>query len=122
MKPKPWQIGLIVLGLLVGTGSVVYSIVTTQSVPITNVTHCIDVETGELYRIDFPVILPAKNPTSGRRSLIRVRQEGGKWFASGRDLETLRLMDKGVVNKVVDEQSGDVKGDVKTALAYPKPR
>lgn len=122
MKPKLWQVALIVVGLLVGIGSVVYSIVTAETVPITNVTHCVDVETGDLYKIEFPVILPAAHPTTGVRSLVRVKNDGGKWYVSGRDLELIRLLDKGVQNKVVDTETGDLKVEIKAPIAYPKPK
>lgn len=122
MKPKLWQIVVIVAGLLVGTGSVVYALVSGNRSPVKNVIHCVDVETGTVYRINMSstrVILPARHPETGRICLVRVGQdENGKWHVKDRDLGMLSMLDPDVKNTAVDAESGAIKAEVKNPVPY----
>lgn len=121
MKPKIWQITVIVAGLLVGAASIVYSLAQLRS-PVQTVIHCVDVETGDVYRIDTsatPVILPARHPESGRINLVRVvKDESDHWLVVPRDLAMLNMLDDGVRNQVVDAETGSVSGAKGTIQAY----
>lgn len=126
MKPKLWHIIVIAVGLLVGLGSVVYYITTADADVVTHVIYCVDVETGDLYRIDTektPVIVPAKHPTTGRICLVRLtKDEKGGWFVKPRDRVLLQALDPGVTNNVIDPETGDVKVQLKEPIAYSPKR
>ncbi len=122
MGAKPWQIGVIVVGLLVGCASAAWALFGRDDVKVNMLVHCIDVETGDIYRIDTdrnPLILPGRHPSSNRVSLVRVtKDDEGKWHVSGRDLQTLEMLDKDVKNIAVDDRTGDIKTPVKDPIDY----
>ena len=122
MKVKGWQMIVIVLGLLVGGGGILWASMGTQGVQINHVIHCVDVETGQVYRIDtetYRMILPATHPTTGRICLVRcAKNTEGKWVVSGRDLGTIAQLDKDVNNAAVDRETGELTGIAKEPIAY----
>ena len=123
MKVKGWQLAVITLGLLVGIGSLVYSMLRSDTVEIKHVIHVVDVETGELYRINtekYPTMLPARHPTNGKFCLIRVRKDdkSGQWTVGGRDLGLLKRLAKDIKNTAVDDQSGDLLITPKEPVEY----
>lgn len=123
MKVKPWQFVVIALGLLVGAGSLGYLVFFTDGAPqVKQLMHCVDVETGEIYRINTEknrLVLPARHPQTGRVCLLRIKKDDqGKWFVDGRDLGTIKLLDEGVENKAVDAQTGDLLLPVKEPVEY----
>ncbi len=124
MKAKSWHIVVIAVGLLVGLGSLVYQLVSGEPDVVVHQIHCVDVETGDLYRIDTKktrVILPARHPQTGRICLVRVtKDEHGKWFVKSKDLQTLTMLDEGVKNNFVDASSGDLTAEMKAAVDYAR--
>lgn len=122
MGAKPWQIGVIVVGLLVGCVSVAWAVFGKPDVNVNMIIHCIDVETGDIYRIDAeknPLILPARHPTNNRVTLIRLgKDEKGTWHVTGRDMQTLDMLEKDAKNIAVDENTGDIKTPVKAPIDY----
>lgn len=124
MKLKGWQLAVIIVGLLVGGASVVWSLTQSNPVSINMVFHCVDVETGDLYTIDaekYPTILPARHPKTNKIALVRVtKDENGKWHVAGRDIQTLNQLDEGIVNNAVDPQSGDLKLPTKDPITYTR--
>jgi len=122
MKVKPWQIAVIVLGLAIGLGSVIYSAASTDASPVKSIEYLVDVETGDLYRADLrmrAVLLPARHPETHRICLVRIRQDdGGKWSVSKRDRSLLSMLDKDVVNKAVDQETGDLLMPAKAPVEY----
>lgn len=123
MKVKGWQIIVIVLGLIVGGGGILYASMGKESVQINHVIHCIDVETGQIYRIDtekYRMMLPASHPTTGRVCLVRcAKEDNGKWIITGRDRSTLAWLDKDVQTKVeIDSTSGEIQSPIKEPIDY----
>lgn len=85
MNVKPWQMIVIVLGLLIGGGLIIYTFATGSSDGLTYSMTLIDAETGDTYTIadyrDTPVILPAARPgTTDKYALIQIEKDDkGKW-------------------------------------------
>lgn len=85
MKVKPWQLIVIVLGLLVGGGLILYTAATGGEPGINYSMTLIDAETGDAYSIadyrETPVILPAPRPgTTDKYALIQIeKDDAGKW-------------------------------------------
>jgi hypothetical protein len=111
-EAKPWQIGIVVLGLLVLVGSVVYQCSTRQTLDFAQSITFVDVKTGELwvskYNADRSVMYPVKSPKSGVSSLFPVTQEAGAWTIEGRYLEVV-VQDKLASEGVVNLKDGTVK-------------
>jgi hypothetical protein len=126
MKVKPWQIAVIVIGLLVGLGSVVYQLLAPSGPDLPDSMLLIDVETGQLYRADISgkgVMLPARRPETGKIALLRVRSEdGGKYYVADRDLGLLQYLDQGIEVKAIDVESGDVLVSSKDIKTYEEPK
>jgi hypothetical protein len=125
MKVKPWQIALIVIGMLVGVGSAVYTLLGSGGPELANSILLVDVETGQLYRADVhnkAVMLPARRPGDGKVALLRVRKdESGKYYVGERDLRLIEHLDKGVEVKAVMTDSGDVPQPSKDVKKYEPP-
>lgn len=86
MATKPWQIIVIVLGLLVGGGLIAWSAFSGDTVHLEYSMTLIDAETGEAYSIaDYRstrVILPAARPgTKDQYALIPIEKDekSGQW-------------------------------------------
>lgn len=122
MKLKGWQLAVIIIGLLVGGASVVWSLTQANPVSINMVLYCVDAETGDLYMIDaekYPTILPARHPKTNKIALVRVtKDENGKWHVAGRDMQTLNQLDQDVPNNAIDPQTGELKLPVKEPITY----
>ncbi len=112
MKAKPWQIALIVIGLAVGLGSGAWFVLGGDEVKLERRYFLVDVETGDLFEVDsikYRLVLPARNPETGRVSLIGVhREDDGTWYVPKRDLDSIRQLDKGVEVKAINRESGDL--------------
>jgi hypothetical protein len=112
MKAKPWQIALIVIGLAVGLGSVVWFAMSGDTVGLDRRYFLVDVESGDIFEVDsskYRLVLPARHPETGRVSLVGVSQDDdGTWFVSRRDLDTIKQLDREVQVKAVDTSSGDL--------------
>lgn len=124
MKVKPWQMIVIALGLLIGGGSAAYTLLSGDSVDLTHQYYLIDVENGDLFRVDskkYRLMLPARHPATGRISLVAVsRGDDGKWLVSPRDRETLKSLDQGVQNNAIDPDSGELTLTPKSPVDYQK--
>ena len=111
---KPWQIVVIVLGLLVGVGMGVYSC-RSSGIPMASSIMLVDVATGELIDAPFPkgrtVGFPAKNPKTNTMSLYPVRQEGNAWKVEGKYLPYIPGKDP--EPKALDIKTGMVTTDGK---------
>lgn len=121
MKVKPWQIALIVIGMLVGVGSIVYTLATREVPELADSYLLIDVETGEVFRVNankYQVAIPAEHPSTGKMSLIRLSvDDKGEHFISSRMLGTLEAIPPQVPVKAFDRESGDLLikvGEIKT--------
>lgn len=125
MKVKPWQIALIVIGLLVGAGSTIYTLLGSGGPQLADSVLLIDVETGQLYRASTrskAIMLPARRPSDGKIALLRVRvDDQGKYYVTDRDLRLIDALDKGIEVKAVATDSGDIAEPSKEIKTYEAP-
>lgn len=80
---KPWQLAVIVIGLLVGGGLITWQVASSNELRLTDSILLVDVTTGEIFETPLPdgraVIFPAKNPKTSKLTLLPVAQIDGKW-------------------------------------------
>lgn len=124
MKAKPWQIALIVIGLAVGLGSVVWFAASGDTVRLSQQYYLIDVESGELFDVDsskYKLMLPARHPDTGRITLVGVsKDEDGSWYVPRRQLGLLRQLEAGVEVKAIDSDSGELRSTPGKPRRYVK--
>ncbi len=122
MTAKPWQIALIAVGLVVGIASVVYNAVASGGPNLRHQYFLIDVQSGQVYEVDARrtrLILPATNPETGKISLVGIeKDEKGQWIVNPKDRAALAQLDQGVVNSVVDAETGTLKSPAKAPITY----
>ena len=122
MKVKPWQMAVIVIGLLVGVGSMIWQMVNSDGVDLKHQYTLIDVESGDLFDVDSTkvrLMLPAKHPETGRVALVRVaKDDKGRWYVIPRDMELLTQLDEGVNVKAIDAETGDVLNQAASPKTY----
>lgn len=125
---KPWQIGLVVLGLIVLAGSVVYQCtIGSDAVNPSSRIQLIDVETGELIDAAMPsngtaVMFPATNPATSKATLFPAYQKDGKWFTEGRYIPQMKGIVKGPIKWIADPQSGELapaNAEPKSVQVFP---
>ncbi len=113
---KPWQIAIIVLGLIVGIGSVVWQVASGGPPKMATRLTFVDVESGELYLVDRPsdVTLspPLTNPKTNVRSLYPATKDGDGWAVAFNFRDGL----KAEMKAVADVRSGRIK-----TVGEPKP-
>jgi hypothetical protein len=89
-KLKPWQIALIALGLVVGIGSFAWSMLSGNEIRRPDSLLLVDTATGDRFRADMggkrSLILPAKHPSTGLRTILRLEERDGGWFVQGPSL------------------------------------
>ena len=123
MKVKGWQLIVIALGLLIGVGSIVYLATSSSGAQISYLTHYIDVETGDVYRLDtrkHAIGVPGIHPKSGRICLVRLsKADSGGWTVSPRDRSTIAMLGKDVKNIAIDPATGDFLITPKPEIDYP---
>lgn len=111
-EAKPWQIGVVVLGLLVLVGSIVYQCQSRPTLDFAETQTFVDVRTGELwvskYRVDRGIMYPVKHPTTGESSLFPVKNESGSWMIRSKYLFAA-AESKLASPTVVNLQDGTVK-------------
>lgn len=109
---KPWQIALIVLGLLAGLVGVIFALSGGGRVAMADSVVLVDVTTGDLYRVSVnnrSITIPMKHGETGQRVLLHARQDenSGRWavperyrsaLAQFRDIETIEI----------DRESGEI--------------
>jgi hypothetical protein len=83
---KPWQIAVIVVGLIVMVGGVAYSCRSSERVDFATSIIMVDVTTGELIASPLPanktVQFPAVNPGTKFATFYPAEQKDGQWFVS----------------------------------------
>lgn len=83
---RPWQIILFILALLVLSGGLFLSC--RGGVHLADSILMVDVKTGDRFRFDTSgkrgVTIPAKNPDTGDRTLLPIRQVDGIWVIAER--------------------------------------
>ena len=95
---RPWQIGLIVLAVIVLGTSAFFTIRDPNKVERADFVYLVDTTTAEVFKFNFEgkrgVILPAIHPDTGERTLYRVdKTESGQWEVDPRDLNDLDSME-----------------------------
>lgn len=107
---KPWQIVLIVVGIL-GAGVSLWWFGLRGSDAdrlMSNSIVMVDVETGQLYEFQLKgrrgVMIPERHPDSGKIALLPVEQDGsGNWVISDRSRPTLQYVE--VTNNAVNRST-----------------
>ena len=124
-EAKPWQIAVIVVGLLVLVGMLSMQFLRNDEPQFAKTGMYIDLKTGELveveYREDRALTIPAANPPSTEYTLFPVsKRDDGKWSLESKYFDSVdRYKLKGpyldMRSGLVTPASGPVKKDV-----YPK--
>ncbi|KAA0214543.1 MAG: hypothetical protein DYG94_10440 [Leptolyngbya sp. PLA3] len=112
MDAKPWQIGVITVGLLGGLGLVGWQLFGGDHVGTLDEVMLMDVSTGDRYVADVSgrksVFIPEKNPETGEYTLLPIhRGEDGKWRIN--HLELIKQFPPGQIQAIEDADSGIVK-------------
>ncbi len=107
---KPWQIVLIVVGLLAGAVGVVFALSSSGPPKTADQLLLVDVETGDLYRIrtaNRTLVMPMKRPGTDSRVLFPVEQpEEGGYRISSRYMDT--FLARTNETPPVDRDTGEV--------------
>ncbi len=110
---KPWQIALIVIGLLAGGAGVVFALTSMGPVETAAQVYVVDVESGQLYRantVGKTVLIPMTSPETGENTLYPVveDEESGEWRISDRYRDAFLRRTEGQDTPAVDRSSGVV--------------
>ena len=123
---KPWQIVVLVLGLVGGGFGIWYGLRGDEQVELASSVILVDVSTGELFEVPLnsgkAVIPPVKNPKTGIESLFPADSDGaGGWRLNERFLSYIDRLSKAKPDAVVDRKTGQLKitGDGKTRIDNP---
>lgn len=86
-EAKPWQVAVIVVGLLVMVAGVLYQC-KSGGVEFADSIVLVDVASGDVLEAPFPkgrpVMFPAKHPDTQSATLYPAELKDGKWFVDGR--------------------------------------
>ncbi len=120
MNAKPWQIGVIVVGLLAATGLSVWNLLGSDGeLPSTYL--LVDVESGQVFRVNkdrHRLSLPAPHPKTKKRSLIGVEKDEQGFFVDNYNLGALKSLDEDVKNTAIDPQTGEFLVPAKDPISY----
>lgn len=123
MQTKPWQIAIIVIGLLVGGGLTFYNLFFAGEVRLASSLTLIDVNTGEVFRVsiaDKGYVMPGRHPVTRKRTLLSINQnKDGSWEVPPHLLSDLDAVEVEV--KVVDKETGRVTVPVGTPKTMTHP-
>lgn len=93
-EAKPWQIAVVVIGLLTLVGMVVWQCRSDQTVTFASDMYVLDIQTGNLYVDDMPkrksVFFPLPDPETKNLLVPVVKDIGGKFIVEGQTLGSLR--------------------------------
>jgi len=109
MQAKPWQIAVVVIGLLVGIGGIVLAMGKDSGPDLADKMILVDVTTGNTYKISYKnrsVVLPVRSPETNERTLfpIEYNEEKGAWFMKRRYMGAMDGIEK--ISDKVDAESG----------------
>jgi hypothetical protein len=109
---KPWQIALIVVGLLAGIVGVVFAISSGDRVAMADSVVLVDVTTGDLYRVSVEnrsITIPMKHGETGERVLLHARKDeaSGRWAVPERYRPAL-VQFSDVETIEIDRESGEI--------------
>mgnify|MGYP000558693638 CR=1 FL=1 len=111
---KPWQLAVVVIGMLVLVGSVVYQCQASgRRVSLADSVIVADVLTGDLFESDLPsnksAFFPAVHPVTKTSSLLPAFQKDGKWYLYERYLVYVERNLKQTAAALVDPKTGELK-------------
>jgi hypothetical protein len=111
---KPWQLAIILIGLVVGGGLITWQTASSDQVKLADAILLVDVTTGEIIDAPFPsgrpVMFPGKNPKSGKATLLPATQEEGKWFVGSRYRSAVKeVVEAAGGTSAIDPKSFEVK-------------
>lgn len=96
---KPWQVVLIVAAVgVLGFSVWKFALSDGLEAQMVDSVYMVDVGTGQIYEFNITgrrgVMIPGKNPDTGKYSLMPVQQtENGSWTIDRADLDSLRFVD-----------------------------
>lgn len=107
---KPWQIGLIVIGLLAGGAGVVFAISSMGPVETKSEVYVVDVMTGDLFAantVGKTVLIPMTHPDTGENTLYPVveDEETGDWRIAPRYQSAFERRTEGEDTPAVDRST-----------------
>ena len=107
---KPWQIALIVIGLLAGVAGLVVALTGGSRVEMADSAVLVDVTTGELYRVNInnrSITIPMKRGDTGERVLLHASKDEttGRWTVPQRYRIALQQFN-GIDTVDIDRESG----------------
>src|SRR5262245_55871968 len=119
---KPWQMVVIVVGIVLGSALLVYQcVVAGDKSQFATQINLVDVVTGDLIRSDKPknksMIFPVLNPATKTATLFPAQQEDGKWMVVPRYMAQAR---DALKNNKATVAVGLQTGQVKVANESPK--
>lgn len=110
---KPWQIVVLVAGVLALAVSLYLSFHGRDEVEFADSMMMVDLETGQLIEAPLPkgraVLPPAKNPATQRKSFFPVQSKDGKWFVNSLYVRYVKDFVPHPENVLVDPATGEVK-------------
>lgn len=111
MKVKPWQMAVIVIGLVVGVGSVIWQFMGDDGPDLSYRLTLVDVETGDIFEISdyrrITAVLPAARPGSDARALVPIEKDkAGDWYLTENGQRMLGAVT--VKTDALDPDSGKV--------------
>ncbi|MBX3322141.1 MAG: hypothetical protein KF757_04040 [Phycisphaeraceae bacterium] len=123
---KPWQLAVIVLGLLGGTGLLVWNAMGKSSkVQTIDEMSFVDVLDGSMYVVNLRgrrgIGVPARNPDTGEYTLMPVFQDGNEWVIPDYYRPALKTIDTQSA-EIVNPASGQVRPAAGKPRAYPTPK
>ena len=85
---KPWQLAIIIIGLVGGVGLVVWNVMGSGKIRQPDEILLMDVVTGDRFMADVTgrksVFIPEKHPETGKYTLVLIsKADDGEWVARG---------------------------------------
>ncbi|HED52620.1 MAG TPA: hypothetical protein ENJ00_00255 [Phycisphaerales bacterium] len=116
MQAKPWQIAVVVIGLLVGIGGIVLAIGKDSGPDLADKLILVDVTTGDTYTVSLrnrSVVIPVKSPETGQRTLLPIEldDETESWHISEHYMPALSGIEE--ISDKVDPETGKLDLPVK---------
>ncbi|MEL7473916.1 MAG: hypothetical protein AAGK04_11420 [Planctomycetota bacterium] len=89
---KPWQV-LLFVAAIASLAYAAWNALSGEKVELAQTINLVDVHTGELFEVDVSrrgMVIPAKHPETGERTLLGVRLEDGEWRLNAKGIESLK--------------------------------
>lgn len=123
MDAKPWQIGVIVVGLLGGCGLLAWNLFGGSKIETIDSLTLVDVMDGSTFVVDLggrrAVTVPARNPDTGEYTLVPVIKEGESWVVPEYYRPVLKQFEK--TEFIADTSTGVMKPAASSPKQYKRP-